>query len=85
VEPPAAAAPSVSVDNGTSAWGKPVDTKSSSSGPTWEEHGRDPPSRGPEAGSSWGGQHKTGRPGVPQGNDGKNNGKKKKILLRFVI
>lgn len=50
------AAPPVTVDNGTAAWGKPVDTGSS-----WEESGRD------SGGSSWGippvgqqSQHKSG-------------------------
>uniref|UniRef100_UPI0037E9A14E trinucleotide repeat-containing gene 6A protein-like isoform X1 n=2 Tax=Semicossyphus pulcher TaxID=241346 RepID=UPI0037E9A14E len=43
-------APPVKVDNGTSAWGKPMDTSS-----TWEE-----PSRGNrDSGSTWGGQHKS--------------------------
>lgn len=47
-----AAAPPVTVDNGTSAWGKPMDTSSS-----WDE-----PSRGSrESGSGWGSQHKCGR------------------------
>ncbi|KAJ3600479.1 hypothetical protein NHX12_031460 [Muraenolepis orangiensis] len=55
-------APSVSVDNGTSAWGKPVDgvkSGNNSSSSTWDEHGRDQPS-GREPGPGWGGQHKTG-------------------------
>lgn len=47
-----AAAPPVTVDNGTSAWGKPID---SSSG--WDEPSRD----NRDSGSGWGGQHKSGR------------------------
>lgn len=52
-------APPVTVDNGTSAWGKPVDAGSS-----WEEPGRDN-----SGGSGWGSapvgqqaQHKSGMP-----------------------
>lgn len=41
-------APPVTVDNGTSAWGKPMDTSSS-----WDEHARDSRETG------WGGQHKS--------------------------
>lgn len=48
-------APPVTVDNGTSAWGKPMDTSSS-----WEEPNRGEPSRGSRE-SGWGGQHKSGR------------------------
>lgn len=44
-------APPVTVDNGTSAWGKPMDTSSS-----WAEPSRD--SR--DSGCGWGGQHKSG-------------------------
>uniref|UniRef100_A0A3Q1HCD4 TNRC6 PABC binding domain-containing protein n=1 Tax=Anabas testudineus TaxID=64144 RepID=A0A3Q1HCD4_ANATE len=47
-----AAAPPVTVDNGTSAWGKPID---SSSG--WDEPSRD----NRDSGSGWGGQHKSGQ------------------------
>lgn len=46
------AAPPVTVDNGTSAWGKPID---SSSG--WAEPNRD---NSRESVSTWGGQHKSG-------------------------
>lgn len=46
-----AAAPPVTVDNGTSAWGKPIDSSSS-----WDEPSRD--SR--ESGPGWGNQHKPG-------------------------
>ncbi|CAJ1076430.1 trinucleotide repeat-containing gene 6A protein isoform X1 [Xyrichtys novacula] len=42
-------APPVTVDNGTSAWGKPMDTSS-----TWDEPSRS----GRDSGSGWGGQHK---------------------------
>ncbi|XP_061701673.1 trinucleotide repeat-containing gene 6A protein-like isoform X2 [Syngnathoides biaculeatus] len=44
-------APPVTVDNGTSAWGKPVDTRSS-----WNELTRD----NREPASGWGGRHKSG-------------------------
>ncbi|XP_077412406.1 trinucleotide repeat-containing gene 6A protein-like isoform X1 [Vanacampus margaritifer] len=44
-------APPVTVDNGTSAWGKPVDTRSS-----WNEPARD----NREPASVWGGRHKSG-------------------------
>ncbi|XP_061557520.1 trinucleotide repeat-containing gene 6A protein-like isoform X3 [Phycodurus eques] len=44
-------APPVTVDNGTSAWGKPVDTRSS-----WNEPTRD----NREPASGWGGRHKSG-------------------------
>ncbi|XP_034395185.1 trinucleotide repeat-containing gene 6A protein-like isoform X2 [Cyclopterus lumpus] len=45
-----APAPPVKVDNGTSAWGKPMDTSS-----TWEDPNRD----NREPGPGWNGQHKS--------------------------
>lgn len=47
---PASTVP-VTVDNGTSAWGKPTDSSS-----TWE----DPSREGRESGPGWGGPHKSG-------------------------
>uniref|UniRef100_A0A674N838 Trinucleotide repeat containing adaptor 6A n=1 Tax=Takifugu rubripes TaxID=31033 RepID=A0A674N838_TAKRU len=44
-------APPVTVDNGTSAWGKPMDTSSG-----WVEPSRD----NRDSGCGWGGQHKSG-------------------------
>ncbi|KAM8824943.1 LOW QUALITY PROTEIN: trinucleotide repeat-containing gene 6A protein-like [Synchiropus picturatus] len=48
---PTSTTPAVTVDNGTSAWGKPVDSNTG-----WNEPSRE--SR--DSGSGWGSQHKTG-------------------------
>lgn len=46
------AGPPVTVDNGTSAWGKPMDTSAG-----WDEPNKDVRESGP----GWGNQHKSGR------------------------